>query len=111
MIPLRVAGEVVKIEYAGMSYAFLMALSNVTNTFEGLVGSGLYWFLTRPWMSWLLEAFYRSPLDIAGVSDPRTLILEIFVYVSLFFTLLALPVVIILKRALSRRGIEIRNRE
>jgi hypothetical protein len=62
-------------------------------------------------MSWLLEAFYRSPLDIAGVSDPRTLILEIFVYVSLFFTLLALPVVIILKRALSRRGIEIRNRE
>jgi len=111
MIPLRVAGEVVKIEYAGMSYAFLMALSNVTNTFEGLVGSGLYWFLTRPWMSWLLDAFYGSPFDVAGVSDPRTLILQIFVYVSLFFTLLALPVVIILKRALSRRGIEIRNRE
>ena len=111
MIPLRVAGEVVKIEYAGMSYAFLMALSNVTNTFEGLVGSGLYWFLTRPWMSWLLDAFFGSPFDVAGVSDPRTLILQIFVYVSLFFTLLALPVVIILKRALSRRGIEIRNRE
>jgi MFS family permease len=111
MIPLRVAGEVVKIEYAAMSYAFLMALSNVTNTFEGLVGSGLYWLFTRPSASWLLAAFYRSPFDIAGVAEPRTLILQIFVYVSLFFTLLALPVVIALKRALARRGIEISNRE
>jgi hypothetical protein len=111
MIPLRVAGEVVKLEYAGMSYAFLMALSNVTNTFEGLVGSALYWLLNRPWMAWLLEAFYRSPFDIAGVADTRTLILQIFVYISLFFTLLALPVVVVLKRALARRGIEISNRE
>jgi hypothetical protein len=111
MIPLRVAGEVVKLEYAGMSYAFLMALSNVTNTFEGLVGSGLYWLLTRSCMTWLLAEFYGSPFDIAGVPDPRTLILQIFVYISLFFTLLALPVVVILKRALTRRGIEISNRE
>lgn len=111
MIPLRVAGEVVKIEYAGMSYAFLTALSNLTNTFEGLVGSGLYGLLTRPWMDWLLAAFYRSHFDIAGVPDPRTLILQIFVYISLFFTLLALPIVYLLKRELSRRGIQIRNDE
>ncbi len=111
MIPLRVAGEVVKLQYAGMSYAFLMALSNVTNTFEGLVGSALYWLLTRSWMAWLLQAFYQSPFDIAGVVDTRTLILQIFVYISLFFTLLALPVVVILKQALARRGIEINNRK
>ena len=111
MIPLRVAGEVVKLEYAGMSYAFLMALSNVTNTFEGLVGSALYWLLTRSWMAWLLGAFYQSPFDIAGVPDARTMILQIFVYISLFFTLLALPVVVILKRALARHGIRISNRE
>ena len=34
-------------------------------------------------------------------SDTRTLILQMFVYMSLFFTLLALPVVIILQRALA----------
>jgi hypothetical protein len=111
MIPLRVAGQVVKLEYAGMSYAFLMSLSNVTNTFEGLVGSALYWLLTRSWMAWLLRAFHESPLDIAGVPDARTLILQMFVYISLFFTLLALPVVMVLKNALSRRGIEIKNTE
>lgn len=111
MIPLRVAGEVVKIQYAGMSYAFLMALSNVTNTFEGLVGSALYWLFTRPWMSWLLTAFYQSPFDIAGVADTRTLILQIFIYISLFFTLLALPVIFVLKRAIRCAGIRISNFE
>jgi hypothetical protein len=111
MIPLRVAGEVVRLEYAGMSYAFLMSLSNVTNTFEGLVGSALYWMFTRTWMSWLLAAFQQSPFDIAGVPDTRTLILQMFVYISLLFTLLVVPVVLALQRALARRGIEIRNDE
>ena len=111
MIPLRVAGEVVQIQYAGMSYAFLMALSNVTNTFEGLVGSALYWWFSRPWMSWLLDSFHRSPFDIADVSDQRTLILQLFVYISLFFTLLTIPVVILLKRTLAHYGIHIANVE
>jgi MFS family permease len=109
IIPLRVAGEVIRLEYAGMSYALLMSLSNVTNTFEGLIGSGLYWLFTRPGMNWLLAAFSQSPLDIAGVADPRTLILQMFVYISLFFTLLVLPVIVTLRRALDRRGIEIKN--
>ena len=111
IIPLRVAGEVVKLEYVGMSYAFLMSLSNVTNTFEGLVGSALYWLLTRSWMSWTLSVFHGSILDIAGLTDPRTLILQMFVYISLGFTLLAIPVVYILQRSLARRGIEIKNQE
>jgi hypothetical protein len=111
MIPLRIAGEVVKLEHAGMSYAFLMSLSNVTNTFEGLVGRALYFLFTQPSMSWLLDAFYLSPLDIAGVPDQRTLILQLFVYISLFFTLLGVPVVIVLKRALARHGVQITNME
>lgn len=109
MIPLRVAGEVVRLEYAGMSYAFLMALSNVTNTFEGLVGSALFWLLSRPSMVWVLSGFADSAFNIANTADPRTLILQMFIYMSLFFTLLALPVVVILKRALTRRGIHITN--
>ncbi|MEX0806126.1 MAG: hypothetical protein WD688_22820 [Candidatus Binatia bacterium] len=109
MIPLRVAGEVVKLKSAGMSYAFLMALSNVTNTFEGLVGSALYWLFTQPWMSWLMNLFYRSPFDIAGVADQRILILQLFIYISLFFTLLTIPVVILLKHTLARHGIDVPN--
>jgi hypothetical protein len=111
MIPLRLAGEIVRIQSAAMSYAFLMALSNVTNTFEGLVGSALYWLFARPWMGWLLDWFHRSPLDIAGVPDARTLILEIFIYISLFFTVLTVPVIFVLKRALERYGIRITNVE
>ena len=111
MIPLRLAGEVVRIQYAGISYAFLMALTNVTNTFEGLVGSALYWLFARPWMAWLLDWFYQSPLDVARVPDARTLILEIFIYISVFFTLLTVPVIFVLKRALERYGFRITNVE
>jgi BT1 family len=109
MIPLRIAGEAVKLKSAGMSYAFLMALSNVTNTFEGLVGSGLYWFFTQPWAAWLVDLFHRSPFDIADVADQRTIILQLFIYISLFFTLLTIPVVLLLKRTLARYGIEVTN--
>jgi hypothetical protein len=111
MIPLRVAGEIVRLEHAAMSYAFLMALSNVTNTFEGLVGSALYWLFSRPWMSWLIDAFSASPFNIAASADLRTLILQMFVYISLVFTLLAVPVVEVLRRGLVARGIRIQNAE
>jgi hypothetical protein len=92
-----------------MSYAFLMALSNVTNTFEGLVGSGLYWLFSQPSVLWLVRLFHRSPFDMAGVGDQRTIILQLFVYISLFFTLLTIPVVVLLKRTLARSGIEVTN--
>ena len=108
IIPLTIAGETVKLEYAGVGYAFLMSLSNVTNMFEGVVGAGLYDLFSRPWMAWLLEAFRGSALDIAQTADERTLILEIFVYVSLLFTLLTIPFLVMLKRELDRRGIAIK---
>jgi hypothetical protein len=108
IIPLTIAGETLRLEYAGVGYAFIMSLSNVTNMFEGVVGAALYELFTRPWMSWLIEAFQGSPLDIAQTADERTLILEIFVYISLLFTLLTIPFLYMLKRELERRGIAIK---
>ncbi|HXV78749.1 MAG TPA: MFS transporter [Candidatus Binatia bacterium] len=107
LIPLTIAGETVKLEYAGVGYAFLMSLSNVTNMFEGVVGAALYDLFSRPWLAWLVEAFQGSALDIAGTADERTLILEIFVYISLLFTLLTIPFLLMLKRELERRKIAI----
>lgn len=62
-----------------MTYAFLTAPSNATNMFEGTVGAGLYRIFERPEADPLLRAFEGSFFDIAGVSDERTLILQIFV--------------------------------
>jgi hypothetical protein len=108
VIPLTIAGETIRLEYAGVGYAFIMSLSNVTNMFEDVVGAALYAVFTRPWMSWLLEAFRGSLFDIAETADERTLILEIFVYISLLFTLLTIPLLYLLKRELERRGIAIK---
>jgi len=107
IIPLTIAGETVKVAYAGVGYAFLMSLSNVTNMFEGVVGAGLYDLVSRPWAQGLLDAFAGSALDIANTTDERTLILEMFVYISLVFTLLTVPFLLMLKRELSRRGVVI----
>ena len=109
IIPLRLAGESVKLESAGMSYAFLTSLTNATNLIEGLAGSGLYWWFTQPGMKPVLDAFQKSLFDIAGVADQRTLILQLFVYISLFFTLLSVPFIYLLKGALERHQIEISN--
>lgn len=108
IIPLTIAGETVKVEYAGVGYAFLTSLSNLTNMFEGVVGAGLYDLFTRPQMAWLIQAFQGSPLDIAQTADTRTLILEFFVYISLLFTLLTIPFLLMLRRELDRSGIAIR---
>ena len=108
IIPLTVAGETVKLAYAGMGYALLTALSNVTDMFEGVVGAGLYWLFTQPWLAWLIAAFRGSFLDIASSADERTLVLEMFVYIGLAFTLLTIPFLELLKRELERRSITIR---
>jgi len=107
LIPLTIAGETIKVRYAGVSYAFLMSLVNVTNLFEGVVGAGLYQLLMRPRMEGAIGAFGNSVLNIAKTDDPRTLVLQLFVYISLFFTLLTVPFLRLLKRELSRQGISI----
>ena len=107
IIPLTVAGEIVNVAYAGVSYAFLMSLSNVTNMFEGVVGAGLYKLLVNPPFNRLVEEFKGTFLNIAHTSDERTLILQMFVYISLFFTLLTIPFIEVLRRELERRKVEI----
>jgi hypothetical protein len=107
MIPLTIAGETVRLARAGVSYAFLMALANATDMFEGAVGAGLYKLLSQPGMAWILQKFRASPLDFAGVDDERTLILQIFVYIGLAFTLLTVPFLYVLQRHLARVGISV----
>jgi hypothetical protein len=107
IIPLTLAGETIKVEHAGVSYAFLMALANATDMLEGAVGAGLYSLLTLPFMDGLLAAFQGSVFNIARAQDERTVILEIFVYISLLCTLLTLPFIALLRRELARRGMRI----
>jgi hypothetical protein len=107
LIPLTLAGETVKIEHAGVSYAVLMSLSNATDMLEGVIGAGLYKILTLPAMHGLLVAFQDSWFNIAGSRDERTLILQMFVYISLSFTLLTLPFIALLRREFARRGLSI----
>jgi hypothetical protein len=108
IIPLTIAGQTVQVQHAGMSYAFLMSLSNVTDTLEGVVGAGLYQFFSQPGLAWLLEVFRGSVFAIAHTADARTLILQMFVYISLLFTVLTIPFIILLQRELARQGITIR---
>jgi hypothetical protein len=107
IIPLTIAGETVKVAYAGVSYAFLMSLSNATNMFEGVVGAGLYDLFTRPMFYWLTEAFGNSLLNVANTNEERTIILQLFVYISIFFTLLTIPFIEMLRRELARQKIDI----
>jgi hypothetical protein len=85
IIPLTIAGETINVSYAGISYAFLMSLSNVTNMFEGVAGAGLYKMFTYPAFDWFIRAFENSFLNIAATVNERTLILQMFVYIGLFF--------------------------
>jgi hypothetical protein len=107
IIPLTIAGETINVAYAGVSYAFLMSLSNATNMFEGVVGAGLYKLFTHPAFDWLVRAFKNTFFNIADTGDERTLILQMFIYIGLFFTLLTIPFLELLRRELVRREITI----
>jgi hypothetical protein len=107
IIPLTLAGETVNLAYAGVSYAFLMSLSNATNMFEGVVGAGLYNMFSHPPFNRLVALFGNTFLNIAHTDDERTLILQMFVYISLIFTLLTIPFIEMLRRELARRKVDI----
>jgi MFS family permease len=108
IIPLTIAGETVNIAYAGIGYAFLMSLSNATNMLEGVVGAALYKMFSLPVFNQIVSGFEHTLLNIAATGDERTLILEIFVYIGLFFTILTIPFIELLRRELNRRGVTIR---
>jgi hypothetical protein len=94
--------------YFGEGTSTLTEIPILYFMFEGVVGAGLYDLFQSHALSGPIAAFAASPLNIAATEDERTLILQIFVYISLFFTLLTIPFVELLRRELARRGIVIR---
>ncbi len=107
LIPLTINGQTVKVAHAAVGYAFLTALANTTNIVEDVIGAGLFKLFSGPSFDWLLVAFQGSMFEIANSSDTRTLILEIFIFISLFFTLLTIPFIELLRRDLRKQGIKI----
>jgi len=107
MIPLTINAHTVKIAYAGLGYALLTAFSNATNILEGVVGAGLYKLFSGENFVWMIDAFQGSFLDIAKAQSPRIAILEIFVYISLAFTLLTLPFIRMLRTELRKNNVVI----
>jgi len=107
LIPLTINGHIVKVSHAAVGYAFLTALANTTNIVEDVVGAGLFKLFSSPSFGWLHIVFQGSVFEIANSLDTRTLILEMFIYISLFFTLLTIPFIVLLRRDLKKRGIKI----
>ncbi|MEN8244930.1 MAG: hypothetical protein ABFS43_08520 [Thermodesulfobacteriota bacterium] len=107
LIPLTINGHTVKVSHAAVGYAFLTALANTTNIVEDVVGAGLFKLFSSPSFDWLRNTFQGSMLEIAHAMDTRTLILEMFIFISLFFTLLTIPFIELLRRDLKKQGIKI----
>ncbi len=108
MIPLTINAYTVKIAYAGLGYALLTAFSNATNILEGVVGAILYELFSGEGFKTVISGFHGTAFDFAGQADSRTLILEIFVYIGLVFTLLTIPFIEMLRRELLRKKINVK---
>lgn len=107
LIPLILAGQVIKKEQAAMMYALLMSVVNATNSFEDIVGGMLYKLFSSDMGRPLVALFESSPFNFSATHNERLLILQLFVYISAFFTLVGIPFIMLLKRELERTGIEI----
>ena len=84
-----------------------MSLSNATNMFEDASVPVCTTCSALPPFNRLVQAFGHTFLNIAKTADQRTLILQMFVYISLFFTLLTIPFIMLLRRELERRNVQI----
>ncbi|MFH1979147.1 MAG: MFS transporter [Patescibacteria group bacterium] len=109
LIPLTICGQLTTSHSAGMTYAFLMSVSNATGSFGSLVGGLLYKLFSSENMSWFINLFQKSFLNISNAAPENTqlLILQIFIYVSAIFTLLTIPFLMLLKKEISEKGIKI----
>lgn len=107
LIPLTINGYTVKVTHAAIGYAFLTALANATNIVEDVIGAGLFKLFSSPLFSGLRHVFQTSVFEIANSLNTRTLILEMFIYISLLFTLLTIPFIELLRRDLKKQGIKI----
>lgn len=111
MIPLQIAGKGINVAVAGLQYALLMSISNFSHTVDNMLGGALYGLLfgdeRSVGMHPLLQQFSHSVFEIAGSVDKRTLILELFIWVGVLFTLLSIPFVMWVKRVFRDNNINI----
>lgn len=107
LIPLTIIGCTVKVSRAAVGYAFLTAIANATNMVEDVAGAVLFKLFSSPAFEWLINGFQGSLFEFAHSFETRTLILELFVYISLLFTLLTIPFIELLRRELLRQRINI----
>ena len=107
LIPLTISGCTVKVSRAAAGYAFLTALANATNMVEDVAGAALFKLFSSAPFEWLINSFQGSIFELANSFKTRTLILELFIYISLLFTLLTIPFIELLRRELIRRRINI----
>ena len=107
LIPLTINGHVIKVSHAAIGYAILTAIANTTNIVEDVVGAGLFKLFSSTSFDCVRNTFQNSIFEIAKSTDTRTIILEMFVYISLFFSLLTIPFIELLRRNMNKRGIKI----
>ncbi len=109
LIPLTICGQLTSGKNAGMIYASLMALSNLTGSLGSLVGGGLYSIFTADYMTGFMASFQASALNISGaaITDERLLILQLFIYISALFTLFTVPFIKMLKNELNSKKVNI----
>ncbi|MDP3769997.1 MAG: hypothetical protein U1A23_01580 [Candidatus Sungbacteria bacterium] len=107
LIPLILAGQIIKKEQVAMMYALLMSVVNAANSLEDIAG-GILYTLFSSWVGMPIVALFESSLfNFSAAHNERLLILQMFVYISVFFTALGIPFIMLLKRELKRKGIEI----
>ena len=107
LIPLTLAGEAAKKSNAGFIYALLMSVSNLTNSLENVAGAFLYKFFTASGMAGFIRFFEYSIFNISRTHDMTLLILQIFVYISAFFTAITFPFVYWVKKEFDSRQISV----
>ncbi|RMD59701.1 hypothetical protein D6821_00605 [Candidatus Parcubacteria bacterium] len=109
IIPLTICGQLISGRNAGMLYALLMSLSNLTGSLGSLVGGGLYSLFSSEWMRGFVIAFCQSPFNLAGANpqNEKLVILQLFVYISALFTVFTVPFIRMLEKELDRRQIKI----
>lgn len=95
LAPLAIAGDAAKEGNEAVTYAWFMSVANFAGTMSSLIGGWLYQELQHANLSSL--AFMIGTGDFLGAAANKVLLLRLFVWVSALFTLLAIPLVSLMR--------------
>lgn len=95
LVPLSVAGDVSKSGNEAITYAWFMSVANFSNTMSSLTGGWLYQVLQGVDFSSL--AWLVGTADFLGAHANKALILRLFIWVGVLFTLITIPLVFFTK--------------